>query len=56
MNYRHLLEELKGLTDEQLNCNVRVLIVDEYAADDEDRYSYEDELIFNKDTPEPYFL
>jgi len=56
MTYKQLLEELKKLTEEQLNCNVRVLTVDVFAVEDEDRYSYEDEFIFNKDTPEPYFL
>jgi len=56
VTYKQLLEELKNLTEEQLNCNVRVLTVDEYAVEDEDRYSYDDEYIFNRDTPKPYFL
>ena len=55
MNYRQLLDKLKTLSEEQLDCNVRILIVDEYACNDEDRYNYDEEYMFVTDTPQPYF-
>jgi len=55
MNYKQLLKKLNTLTEDQLKCNVRVLIVDEYACDDEDRYQYEEEYQFITNTPKPYF-
>jgi hypothetical protein len=55
MNYRQLRDKLNVLTEKQLDCNIRILTVDEYACDDEDRYNYDEEFMFVADTLQPYF-
>ena len=53
--YRDLLEELKGLTDEQLDCDITLMDEDEefHGVRIRTEQSYEDDVL---DAKHPYFV